>query len=178
MRDVERLFSHLRWESGTLSYALDSAITARKHLRKPKWDNHCLASPAEKLRWIELHAGLKNQNGNSIRLTIRLGSAKMLKKKQEKLKSNCQRSGGIRGEMYRHLLSGTWLGPATESNCLISGGIEGGMYGHLLSGLGVGGNAGSPSIRVEQLECSIQRCSDSADVRHGQPWTTPARGPP
>lgn len=135
-----------------LSYALDSAITARKHHRKPNWDNHCLASPSEKLRWIELHAGLRNQKGNAIRLTIKLGSARMLKRRKPKKIEcpNCPSSGGIEGEMYEHLLTGLW----------------------------VGGTTGSSSIRVEQLESSPQGCPKSADVRPGQPGTTPARGPP
>ena len=134
-----------------LSYALDSAITARKHNRKQNWDNHCLASPREKLRWIELHAGLRNQNGNAIRLTIRLGSTRLLKRmKQESERSRYLSSGRIRGEMFVHLLS--------ES--------------------GVGGTTGSSRAGVGELECPTLGCRDPADVRCGQPWTTPARGPP
>lgn len=135
-----------------LSYALDSAINARKHHRRPKWNNHCLASPSEKLRWIELHACLRNVNGNQIRLTIKLGSTRMLKRRKlERIEcSNCQSNGGIEGEMYGHLLTGNW----------------------------VGGTTGSSSTRGERMERSIRGRSDSADVRHGQPWRTPARGPP
>jgi hypothetical protein len=139
-----------------MAYALDSAITAAKHNRRPDWDHHSLTSPEEKFRWVHLHTRLKNRTGNPIRVTVRFGSRRMLNRRRRDrtvpiigrvgLTENFQ----TRGETYQHLFRQGHLGRASEPSRRSGGGCE--------SPAGPG--------------------DDPADVRHTAAWAAPARGPP
>lgn len=160
-----------------LSYALDCAITAPKHNRKPNWEHHSLACAEEKLRWIALHAGLRNQKGNSIRQTFRFGVRRMLNGKQEG-QDACQNERTIPTVFYDGLLSYIWRCDENVRAWSWTGETWGETYEHLFRG-----------NWSRRLSDSLRRCGRStedlpdalcgpADVRHAMPWKTPARGPP
>lgn len=156
-----------------LSYALDSAVTAPKHNRKPDWQHHSLAAPEEKLRWVELQAALRNRKGNPIRITIRLGVRRM-KKRMQKLVTTRGKEHQLR--IFEHSLVRTW-NSVNQVGWTWSGETRGGMYRYLFQ-QGRGGGASDSSAPGGQIYCPPGPGRGPADVWRVATWKTPARGPP
>lgn len=175
----DRLDNDMDGPTTWLSYALDSAITAPKHNRKPNWEHHSLAYAEEKLRWIELHAGLRNQKGNLIRQTIRFGVRRMLNSKEGKREAQSSQDGrAISSVFYDGLLDRLWRCDEKVRAWSCTGESWGEMYEHLFEG--PWNRRLSDSLRCcgMSIKDPADALRDPADVKHAMPWKTPARGPP
>lgn len=157
-----------------LSYALDSAITAPKHNRKPDWQHHSLTTPEEKLRWVELQAALRNRKGNPIRLTIRLGVRRMKNRKQKLVTA---RGAEHQLSIFEQSLVRIW-NLVNLVDWTWSGETKGGVYRYLFR-QEQGWRASDWLARPGgQSDCSPGPGHGPADVWRVATWKTPARGPP